>query len=60
MLVDTNNTELTYTIPQATTIYAGDNRITDIQFAINGQFQVTKKSNFKQQMNVFTWNYEKC
>lgn len=41
-LLDTNNTELTYTIPQATTINTGDNRTTDIQFAINEQFQATK------------------
>lgn len=41
-LLDTNNTELTYTIPQATTINTGDNRITDIQFTINEQFQATK------------------
>ena len=41
-LLDTNNTELAYTIPQATTINIGDNRKTDIHFAINEQFHVTK------------------
>lgn len=41
-LLDTNNAELTYTIPQATIINTGDNRTTDIRFAINGQFQATK------------------
>jgi RloB-like protein len=41
-LLDTKNTELTYTIPQATTINTGENRTTDIQFAINEQFQATK------------------
>jgi hypothetical protein len=41
-LLDTNNTELTYTIPQATTINTEDNRTTDIQFTINKQFQAIK------------------
>lgn len=41
-LLDTNNSELNYTIPLATTINSGDNRTTDIQFTINGQFQPTK------------------
>jgi hypothetical protein len=41
-LLDENNVELTYTIPQATIINTRDNRTTDIQFAINGQFQATK------------------
>lgn len=41
-LLDTNNAELTYTIPQATTISTGYNRTTDIQFAINEQFQASK------------------
>lgn len=41
-LLDTNNSELTYTIQQATTINTGDNRTTGIQFAINEQFQATK------------------
>lgn len=41
-LLDANNVELTYTITQATIINTGDKRTTDIQFAINGQFQATK------------------
>lgn len=41
-LLDANNVELSYNIPQATIINTGDNRTTDIQFAINGQFQATK------------------
>ncbi len=41
-LLDANNIELTYAIPQATTINTGDSRTTDIQFSINGQFHATK------------------
>lgn len=41
-LLDTNNAGLTYTIPQATTINIGDNRTTDIQFAVNDHFQPAK------------------
>lgn len=41
-LLDTNNVQLTYTISQAQIINAGDNRTTDIQFTIDGQFQVSK------------------
>jgi len=41
-LLDTNNTELTYTIPHTTIINIGDNRTIDIQFAIHEQFQATK------------------
>jgi hypothetical protein len=38
-LLDTNNVELTYAIPQAQIINPGDDITTDIQFTINGQFQ---------------------
>jgi hypothetical protein len=41
-LLDANNNELTYTIPQATTINSGDNRTTHIHFPFNGQFQATR------------------
>ncbi len=41
-LLDTNNAELIYTIPQAQIINTGDNTTTNIQFTINGQFQVEK------------------
>lgn len=41
-LLDTNNVEQTYTIPQAQIINTGDNRTTNIQFTIDGQFQASK------------------
>ncbi len=41
-LLDSNNAEFNYTIPLTTTINSRDNRTTDIQFDINGQFQATK------------------
>jgi len=41
-LLDINNFELNYTIPQAQIINIGDNGTTDIHFTINGQFQATK------------------
>lgn len=41
-LLDTNNTELTYTVQEAKIINTGDNRTTDLQFAINEQFHATK------------------
>jgi hypothetical protein len=42
MLLDANNSELTYTIAEAKTINTGDNRRTEIQFSIIGQFHATK------------------
>lgn len=41
-ILDTNNLEHTYTIPQAQIINPGDNIATDIQFTINGQFPTVK------------------
>jgi hypothetical protein len=41
-LLDANNSELTYTIAEAKTINTGDNRRTEIQFSIIGQFHATK------------------
>lgn len=41
-LLDTNNAELTYAIPQAQIINAGGNGTTDIYFTINRQFQASK------------------
>ena len=41
-LLDTNDKQLTYTIPQATTINTGDNRTIDIQFTIDVNYQISK------------------
>lgn len=41
-ILDINNVELTYTIPQTKIINPGDNATTDIQFTIFGQFLASK------------------